>query len=233
MFFDCWIFALVVRPAGRPSALAVVQRIMKGDQRTYSLRHLEPFPPGTAYKTIADRLRAAVRSRSIVTHPFAHIRDDAVRILAEIDWRRIAIDVTHIGRDAVNVLRSACPDISFWQFAVTNGLDSVGSDDIVSIPQKDLVSAHQVVLQSRRMAVSIAQDVAERYARQLKEFESLRSGSSEDRRDELVMAVSLALRFGEGDPGIPVLPSIFCNGPRKGGMSGLLRRMDEEMSLDD
>lgn len=156
----------------------------------YHARHIERLPLGMSYPAIVEYVKKMVNT-------------------PEIDGRyMLVIDQTGVGRPVFDMFRDA-------------GLDAVGvtitGGDAVShagrkqarVAKRILVSAVQVVIQSGRL--KIAKDMAstETLQRELLNYQVKITDSANDlyaaregEHDDLVIAMALALWFGEsyGDP---------------------------------
>ena len=167
-----------IRPWANPTAKKAGYR--------YAVRHLERFELGTSYPAICKRV---------------------VELFAEppLKYRTLIVDQTGVGRPVVDMLRRARPKACIRPITITSGNAVVPDGAGYHVPKKDLVSAMQVVFQSRRIQVARSLPNA---AVLMKELESFRvkittSGNEtfeawRDRdHDDLVLAVAMAVWMGE------------------------------------
>jgi hypothetical protein len=155
----------------------------------YAVRHLERFPPGTAYAAVAARLAGLFAAPPLVDSP-------------------LVVDQTAVGRPVVDLLHASGVAAEVCPVTVTAG-HSVGLDDRGGwlVPKKELVSALQVLLQSRRLQVAPALAEAQTLARELTTFRVKVVAAAADAaawrdgpHDDLVLAVAVAAWEGERRP---------------------------------
>jgi hypothetical protein len=151
----------------------------------YAVRDLRRWPLGTSYPAvIAD-----------------------VAVLADTPPLRgcpAAVDTTVVGRSVIELLRQA--RVRCWLRPVTiTGGHAVGDDPAtgeVTVPKKELVSALQVPLQARRLAVPTSGD-GPTLARELAAFRVRAAGNEtaanwrDGAHDDLVFAVAMAIWLAE------------------------------------
>jgi hypothetical protein len=113
------------------AALAVLAQQVVEDQFACAVRHLNRWPPGTAY---------------------AHMAADVGRLLeaAELGGGRLVIDQTAVGRAAV----APFLDLGLGRtrrVVITAGhVLSVANDGVTHLPKKELVSLMQALLQTKQ-----------------------------------------------------------------------------------
>ena len=178
-------------PVQDPTALAVLERTLVPDGTGrkvphYAVRHLERFVPGTPYPAIC----AAV-----------------ARLFAESPLRGsvLAVDQTGVGRPVVELLRQAKVRGRLQPITLMFGQRVAAATHGERLLSKmDVVSALQVLLQTRRLQVSSSLPEAQTLVQELATFQMKvpTAGASldawrEGRNDDLVLAVGVAAWEGE------------------------------------
>lgn len=179
-------------PVQEPTALAVLERTRVADApgRTvahYAVRHLQRFTPGTPYPALAAEL-----ARLFLDPP---LRDTL-----------LAVDQTGVGRPVVELLRQAKVRARLRPITITSGHRATYAGDELLLPKKDLISALQLLLQSRRLRVSPALPEAQTLVQELETFRMKVTVADEEslawregRNDDLVLAVAVAAWEAERD----------------------------------
>jgi len=156
----------------------------------YRARHLQRWPLGTAYTTIARDV-AALLDRPPLR------RGDTV----------LATDQTGVGRAVIDVLRAA--GLEPLCITITGG-DAVTSDsDGRRVPKRDLISTIEVLLQQGRLKIAPELPETPTLIRELDVFRRKLSPAGHDsygvwregEHDDLVLAVALALWAAEHGSG--------------------------------
>jgi hypothetical protein len=185
---------LDVGPAQDFTAIAVLERTKaphpnypNKNVTYYAVRHLQRFPPGTAYAEIA-----AVLAKRFDEAPLQN--------------SSLAVDVTGVGRPVVDLLRKAKIRSALKPITVTGGhqatRDTFGG---WLVPRKELVSTMQVLLQERRLKVAQALPEAGILQQELLNFKAKPSTAPldsfeawrENPHDDLVLAIAIAAWVGE------------------------------------
>lgn len=169
------------------TALAVVEReATPGSAAFYSVRHLHRFPLGTPYTAIVPAVVELANAHPLSGCP-------------------VIADQTGVGRGVVDLLRKAKGSPRIIAATITGGSKaSVEEDGLYQcyhVPKKDLVTALQLLLQSRRLKVAASLPEAGTLTRELQAFRSkvnVASGNEsfeawrERDHDDLILAVALA-----------------------------------------
>jgi hypothetical protein len=176
------------------TALAVLERTKAPDPdrpercvNHYAVRHLQRFPPGTAYGDVAAAL-----VKRFAAPPLA--------------GSSLAVDITGVGRPVLDLLRKARIGGTIRPITVTGGHEA-RSDDNGGwlVPKKEIVSALQVLLQGRRLKVSQALPESPTLVQELLNFKAKVTTTSADSfeawrenpHDDLVLAIGIAAWVGE------------------------------------
>jgi Terminase RNaseH-like domain len=173
---------------GDPSAFAVLERDEK-EEATYQVRHLERFPLGTSYVDIVESV--AVRYRQ-----------------PPLKGSGLAVDETGVGRAVADLMRRQ-PSVGWVLLPITitaghaiSGPDQLGSRHV---PKKELVSALQILLQSKRLKIAKKLPEAATLIKELENFKAKITASANEvfeawrtgDHDDLVLAVAMACWIGE------------------------------------
>jgi hypothetical protein len=175
------------------TALCVLERPrmrqVDEDDPPYALRHLQRFPLGTPYPEIVRDLIAMMNTPPLV---------EGILVVDQTGVGRAVVDLFHERLDG-RVNGKFVPITISAGHAVTTG-----SNGLV-VPKKELVSALQVVLQTRRIRIASSLPDADVRVREMEHFkvkitnagnetwEAWRSGV----HDDLVLAVALATWVAE------------------------------------
>lgn len=179
------------------TALALLAREVERGRACYALRHLQRWPPGTPYPSIAE---------------------DVSRLLRAVPgWPcQLVVDQTAVGRAVAKLFRLG-DTISTRQVLISAGHSvSLDEEGCTHVPKKELVSVLQVLLQTQRLRIAAGLPLAEALSREMAAFRaSVRvAGGEEDvswrerEHDDLVLAVALAAWEGERNPpnvGMPLI----------------------------
>ena len=122
--------------------------------RSYAVRHLQRFPPGTPYPEIAATLSTRFGEKPLA-------------------GSSLAVDVTGVGRPVLDLLRKADIRATIRPVTVTGGYEA-GRDASGGwlVPRKELVSTMQVLLQERRLKVAQALPEAAMLTQELLNFKA-------------------------------------------------------------
>ncbi|HEV3163598.1 MAG TPA: hypothetical protein VGZ22_06120 [Isosphaeraceae bacterium] len=176
----------------------------------YSVRHLNRWPVQTSYTIIAADLADLLR-RPPLNNPM------------------LLVDLTSAGRAVFDLLRRA--ELSAWPrpIIITGGHGtSLGEGGAICLAKRDLVSSLQVVMQARRLRIAPLPE-REVLMNELAAFRMKVTVSATDTldswrerpHDDLVLAVALAVWWGETHGGPPVVvPIIPGRGPPADRMNG-------------
>jgi hypothetical protein len=188
-----YFVGLDLGPVQDPTALAVLERTLVPDAAGrkvphYAVRHLQRFVPGTPYPAVC----AAV-----------------ARLFAEPPFRGslLAVDQTGVGRPVVELLRQTKVRARLQPITLMFGQQAaVATRGERLVAKLDVVSALQVLLQTRRLQVSSSLPEAQTLVQELETFQMKVpvAGASldawrEGRNDDLVLAVGVAAWVGERD----------------------------------
>src|SRR5207244_3102446 len=113
------------------TALAIVESV-NGE---HSIRYLHRFPLGTSYpKIVAEVCK-------LVERP-------------PLEYPSLVVDATGVGRAVTDLLHDADLWASLVPVTITSGSHTGFSDGYFRVPKKELVSALQVALQTRRLGIA-------------------------------------------------------------------------------
>ncbi len=166
------------------SALAVVQAARTSTPAGYpatclQVRHLERYPLGTHYSTIADRV-AALMSRLEKT-------------------ATLVVDATGVGSAAVDMLRER--GVGFVGVSIHGGTTTTQTDDGYSVPKLALVAALETAMQQNALQISASLPLAGVLLGELRGFrrkQSRRNGhvrfehNKASDHDDLLLSLCLA-----------------------------------------
>jgi hypothetical protein len=195
------LFGLDLGQAQEYTALAVAQQTMQtGGWRpvfTYAFRHLQRWPLGTSY----PQLRAEVTG-----------------LLQKAPGAELVVDATGCGRAVLDMFRYADLSVPVRPVTITAGSEVMPADHGGwRVPKRDLVSAVQAALQTKRLKIASVLPETATLMRELQTFRAkvnvaIDKESFEDWRernhDDLVLAVALAVWCVEqgGGPWEPCEP---------------------------
>lgn len=153
----------------------------------YSVRHLHRWPLGTPYPTIVTELGVLFGKTY------------------ELRQSTLVIDATGVGRPVVDMIIAADLRIPVKAFSITAGLKPGNS----TVPKKDLVGAVQALLQQRRLKILRTLPLADSLVKELEMFRvTVTPGRNETfaiwrerDHDDLVLALALAIWYGQKNPG--------------------------------
>ena len=179
-----------------PSAVAVLER-RGGAMPTYSLRHLQRFPLGTPYTTVAT---AVVKLTQ--TPPLRG------RCALEVDQ-------TGVGRPVVELLRQL-PAVPFLvPITITGGFRGTRASDSWHVPKRDLVGGLQAAVQARRLLIAGGLCDADTLMTEMANFRVAITPTAQEtfgaaragQHDDLVLAVALAVFTADRFPHMGRVPS--------------------------
>lgn len=172
---------------------------------SYLIRHLQRWKLGTSYPDVVADVASLVAAPSL--------REKAL----------LVVDGTGVGPPVVDLLRAARLPCRLIAVTITGGTAVTAGGDEYHVPKRDLVSAVQMLLQTRRLRVAEALPEARTLTGELENFRVKISlaghdsyGAGEDWRvgnhDDLVLSVALACWAGEYSAGegfiLPVSASV-------------------------
>jgi hypothetical protein len=167
------------------TALCGLEQFAQADGvHEYACRYLKRFELGTPYTTIAN---------------------EVIRIVRQFPASAsLAVDMTGVGRPVVDMLRAGLP-VPIWPITITAGVHSTQDEDGWKVPKRELVSVIQLLLQSKRLAISKQLPDAAVLGKELATFEvkitaagtETFSAWREGANDDLVLATALAAWVGE------------------------------------
>jgi hypothetical protein len=168
---------------------------------SYALRHLHRFPLGTPYPEVVEEIRRLLKT-------------------PELNHCVLTVDQTGVGSAVVDMLYDGLNghvNCRFNRVTITAGHETaVGEQGVLLVPKKELVSALQVLLQSRRLSIASALPDTALLVKELETFKAkitlARPDALEDWRegphDDLVLATALAAWVGE-----KALPGLYEQPP--------------------
>lgn len=166
------------------TGLAVVESTGSVSERMHAIRHLQRFPPGTAYDAISGSIGLL-----LATTP--------------LPGCSVIADVTAVGTKLVPLLRAGVRPAALVAAVVTNGQSAIEIDRVWQIPKRDLVTGLQILLQGQRLKVARGLVNADILVRELATFRSRPTQPTEaldwrnGSHDDLVLAVALACWWSE------------------------------------
>jgi hypothetical protein len=192
------IIGLDLGQARDHSALAVVERAWTSDNGRlvshYAIRHLQRWPLQTKYTALVADLAGLVRT-------------------SPLSWPVLVVDRTGVGRGVVDFLTKAQLSAVLEPVVITGGQGPAwGQQGAWHVPKKELVFCLQGLLQSRRLQVATLPErrllLQEMMAFRVKitaaANETFGAGREGD-HDDFVLAVALAIWWGERHGGAPQL----------------------------
>jgi hypothetical protein len=176
--------------ASDPTALAMLEQIPKPGGNRYICRGLRQFHLGTPYFQQAEQLR--VLAKTVPSMPGSVL----------------VVDHTAVGIPVLEIFRNANLPFSIWGITITGG-NKVSMEEFgnVHVPKKHLVGSLVSVFQSKRLEFAPSAHAAilvkelQNFKIKLtttgnEQFEHWREGD----HDDLVLAVAMAVWFGENFP---------------------------------
>jgi hypothetical protein len=176
-----FVLGLDLGQAADYSALSVLER-EAANPRMLAVRHLVRFPPGTSYATVGTFVATVVRDGGLGHPP-------------------LVTDLTAVGSALLPGLRPAVRPAWIVPVMLTAGKSPPvkDADGVERVPKRDLVTMLQLLLQDRRLRVTLALPEAATLFHELTAFRakvSLAETDAVDWRDrptdDLVLAVALA-----------------------------------------
>jgi hypothetical protein len=177
------------------TALAIAQQSMEPAQprylRTYAFRHLHRWPVGA---------------------PYPQIRDDVAQLLEKVPGAELVVDATGCGRAVLDLFRYGGLKVPVRPVTISAGTEVAEADHGGwRVPKRDLVSAVQAALQTKRLKIASALPETRTLTRELQAFRAKPTVGlglencdvwRERPQDDLVLAVALAVWYGEqgGEP---------------------------------
>jgi hypothetical protein len=183
-----YVMGLDLGPPGEPTGFAILEcSDLSPQQPQYRLRYLERFPPPTPYHRIVDQVASRAATPDL---------DDAPMI----------VDGTAVGQIVLDQLRRAQPRRAVIAVFINAGYSVQRAGGVGwLVPKKDLVSALQMVLQTRRLKVApdlpdaglLATELANFRLRRVPVGDAANIEWREGRHDDLVLAVALTCWYAE------------------------------------
>jgi len=180
-----------------PTALVILEKHKPDPQRRgteyeqrarYECRHIERLKLGTSYPRVVEHVKALI-SCPPLTQSVA-----------------LVLDYTGVGRPVADMFKSSRLSTTNYYITIHGG-DSVQRDGgWYRVPQRDLIGAAQVLLQSQRLTIAKSLPEANTLIQELLNFrikinpETAHDSYSawrENQHDDLVFALSLACWMGE------------------------------------
>ncbi len=204
----------------------------------YALRHLERFPLGTSYPTIAKTV-----AERVSTGPLRGCS--------------LAVDATGVGRPVVDMLRELAMPVVLCPITLTSGHAANRAEDgTFLVPKKDVVAALMVLFQAGRLAIAKTLPEATVLVKELKTFQTkitlagneVTGAWREGQHDDLVLAVALATWAGENSvrpytgmivywpeskPPTSPPPQMSVTERAREEWAEMMRRMDEQEARED
>jgi hypothetical protein len=172
-----------------PTALAAAEQAKREEDglRVYSVRHLQRWALGTTYPDIVD---------------------DVGELLVKLPGRKVlVVDGTGVGRPVLDMFRKAgLPARIVPCYIHGGGTTGPGAGGGFNVPKKELASAVQSCLQTRRLNIAPALPETKQLVKELQTFtakinistgaETLEAWRTRD-QDDLVLAVAMLCWYGE------------------------------------
>jgi hypothetical protein len=187
------------------TALIVLERTILWEPETrpeegrYAVRHLERFPPGTAYAEVCAHL-----ARLFAEAPLAS--------------GKLVVDQTGVGRPVVELVRGVGIYAQVRPVTVTAGHRAVRDEvGMWLVPKTELIGTLQILLQGRRFrlpamladAAALVRELAKYRVRLASAADGDAAAWREGPHDDLVLAAAVAAWEGERcrpvDPGVPYI----------------------------
>jgi hypothetical protein len=167
-----------------PSAVAIVEKRRtpgKDEINCFSVRHLERFPAGTPFPSIASTLATMFRSE-------------------KLNGGTLIVDITAAGQPVLRLLKRAEIKAQIVPVYLTSGHKSTFESGCWLVPKIELISTIQVLLQERRLKVAESLPDSNTLVRELTNFRMKVALASADQLpawregafDDLVFAVGMA-----------------------------------------
>lgn len=174
--------------AADSTGLAVVERLTADKGVSFSVRHLQRFPPGTAYVAIGAAGKQVIHEANL-GHP------------------TVVVGITAVGIGVLKLLRAKLSPAHVAPVMITTGTTVVEIDAVWQAPKRDLVTALQLNLQERRLTIAAGIPDAGLLVRELSAFRARVNApldGTPDWRDrpgdDLVLAIALACWWAERHP---------------------------------
>ena len=193
-----YVVGLDLGQAADYTALAVAERRMvptgeftrRGRPLTeahYAVRHLQRFPLGTSYPTIVEEVARMVAAPELQPEPV------------------LIVDATGVGAPVLDLLDGRIRSTVVVGVTITGGMDVSYEGSHYRVPKRDLVSAVNVLLQSKRLRFAGGLPEAAILRQELQQFRVRITATAHDTfgvwgegaLDDLVLAVALACWYGE------------------------------------
>lgn len=167
------------------SALAIAEAQGNGQDRIYSIRHLQRWPLQTSYPTICAEATDLFKREPLKGAP-------------------LIADATGVGRPVIDLLGHSISAFQLHAVTITGGhtetKDEPGGVTYWNVPKRVLVSTVQVLLQTQRLKIAPGLPEAGTLTRELQNFQVKITDSAHDSygawregsHDDLVLAVALA-----------------------------------------
>jgi hypothetical protein len=138
-----YIVGLDLGQSINPAALVVVEKSSLARLPVYVVCHIERYPLGTDYcQYVAGRPGIVEMVRGLLQRP-------------PLPNCTLGVDETGVGRAVMDLFRAAALPCWLRPVTSTSGFDpKLMGDGSIHVPKKDLVAAVNIVLQSRRLAIT-------------------------------------------------------------------------------
>lgn len=174
----------------RPDTRSPREQIAEPWEPRYDVRHVQRWKLGTSYPTIVNEVVAMMMGPPL--------RGECP----------LVVDATGVGRPVVDMFHNHQRwDFPLTPVVITGGQAVTADQGYIHVPKRDLVSAAQVLLQSRRLRFPDASKVPEVavLVKELGTFQTKITTAANDiygawrvgSHDDLVLALALALWYAE------------------------------------
>lgn len=183
------------------TALCLVSRTDATDGGRYEVIYLERAPLGTPYPLVVDRVKQLRNDPQAIRYRAMHV--DGKRIPAPFK-PDVVIDRTGVGMPVVDMAKAA--GLSPIAVHITGGDQVTREGNVYRVPKRDLVGVLQVVFQTGRLKIASGLNFAPTLVGELQNFKikinpvtahDSYGAWREGTHDDLVLAVSLAVWWGE------------------------------------
>jgi hypothetical protein len=134
----CYYLGLDLGQAHDFSALVVLETSEATPPRTYAGRHLQRWPLGASYPTVAQEV-AGLAEGLALAGPTRHVT--------------LAVDGTGVGRAVIDLLkREPMPHVELLPILITGGDVETQDKGVWHVPKRNLMGVVQVALQTQRLS---------------------------------------------------------------------------------
>lgn len=196
-----------------PERIGLLAQSLRGRDKTigrlptqpleHQLLHIERIPLGTPYPAVVTRIAQVTEEVALYGPP------------------TVVVDFTGVGRAVVDMLQAVMPNRPLRKVTITGGAAvTQPSPSEFHVPKRDLVTALEVVFQSRRLKAIPGLSLARELRSELEKFRFDISARGNDtyeaasgHHDDLVLALALAVwhaeRPGQGQSFINMYRKMF------------------------